>query len=173
MRRRDGQKEWADRMDRIERIIRHVDFTENLEKIKDAEETRRFCRHDMAHFLDVARIARIMNGEEHLQESVEMIYACALLHDIGKHRQYKEKIPHEQAGAEIAEGILADCGFSKEESDRILEAILNHRQPSAAMERNLKGLLYRADKASRACFACSQREQCNWADEKKNLKLVY
>ena len=40
-------------------------------------------------------------------------------------------------------------------------------------EKNLNGLLYRADKMSRACFCCQVEPICNWKDEKKNLKLKY
>ncbi len=49
-----------------------------------AEEGRRFCHHDMGHFLDVARLAMIFNLQQGLSVSKEMIYAAALLHDIGR-----------------------------------------------------------------------------------------
>ena len=89
-------------MDRIDKILKHDLFIENLKKNQAAEADRRFCRHDMAHFLDVARIGTIINLEENLGISKEVIYGAALLHDIGKHRQYGEGIPHEQASAQIS-----------------------------------------------------------------------
>ena len=100
-------------MDRVDRIIKHNIFTENLHKNMDAEKDRQFCRHDMAHFLDVARIGKIINLEERLGVADEMIYAAGLLHDIGRHLQYSRGVPHEQASAEIAPGILRDCGFGE------------------------------------------------------------
>ncbi len=132
-----------------------------------------FCRHDMAHFLDVARISRIINAEEGLGVDVELIYASALLHDIGRHLQYAEGISHELASAELASQILRDCGFHEREACVIIDAIRSHRDERAAAEKSLKGLLYRADKLSRACFCCLAEGACNWKDGKKNLSLLY
>ena len=127
----------------------------------------------MSHFLDVARIAALLNEEEDLGIPKECIYATALLHDIGRHVQYEDGTPHELAGAVLARDILEDTGFEKAEQELILEAIRNHRNRDAACERNLCGILYRADKLSRPCFACDAAEQCNWDEGKKNRKLRY
>lgn len=139
----------------------------------EAEKGRIFCHHDMVHFLDVARIGRILNAEEGLGVKTELIYGAALLHDIGKHLQYKEGIPHELASAELAAGILSRCGFDEKETSVIIDAIRGHRDPGAALEKNLKGILYRADKLSRACFCCPAEGDCNWERGKKNLNLNY
>ena len=53
------------------------------------------------------------------------------------------------------------------------DAILQHRNESVKEEKNLRGVLYRADKASRACFACKAEPECNWKDDKKNRSVVY
>ncbi|MCM1327113.1 MAG: HD domain-containing protein [Bacteroidales bacterium] len=158
-------------MDRIDKILKHDLFLYHLRKNQEAEADRCFCRHDMAHFLDVARIGEILRLEEEQELEREWIYAAALLHDLGKHIQYEDGTPHEMAGAEIAPVILKDCDFSEEESRRIVEAIRGHRDEKSAGERNLKGILYRADKASRACFACTEEKNCNWKAGKKNLKI--
>ncbi|MCM1193425.1 MAG: HD domain-containing protein [Butyrivibrio sp.] len=160
-------------MNRVNNILNHPLFIENLEKNRTAEADRRFCRHDMAHFLDVARIARIMNLEEGLGLPEALIYGAALLHDIGKHRQYEEGAPHEQASALIAPEILRDCGFDEKETAVIADAILQHRNSGVIPERNLRGLLYRADKASRPCFACKAEKECSWKDGRKNKEIVY
>lgn len=160
-------------MERVNRILKHTLFRENLEKNEAAEAGRRFCRHDMAHFLDVARIGWILALEEGLKINREHLYGAALLHDLGKHRQYGEGIPHEQAGAVIAEQILRDCGFDVDETGVIVDAILQHRNAAVSVEGNLRGLLYRADKASRACFACRAEADCDWKGSKKNLQLMY
>ena len=39
--------------------------------------------------------------------------------------------------------------------------------------RDLAGVLYRADKASRACFACQASSQCNWKAVKKNQEIQW
>lgn len=160
-------------MDRIDRILGCVAFRENLEKNKAAEKDRIFCRHDMAHFLDVARIATIISLEEGLNIDRELIYGAALLHDIGKHRQYSDGIPHEQSGVIIANDILRNCGFNDEEASVIIDAIGSHRDDSVALEASLRGALYRADKASRACFSCAAEGDCNWKESKKNHQILY
>lgn len=160
-------------MKRIDRILKHDLFLKCLERNNTAEAERRFCRHNMVHFLDVARIGWILNLEEGLELDKEWVYAAALLHDIGKHLQYAEGIPHETASAGIAPQILQDCGFDEKETSVIVEAILSHRDASMAVAPDLKGILYRADKASRACFACAAEEDCNWKPEKKNLEIKY
>lgn len=160
-------------MERIDRILNHDLFIENLAKNEAAEADRCFCRHDMVHFLDVARIGMIFNLEEQLKIPRELIYGAALLHDIGKHLQYKEGIPHEKASAELAPEILRDCGFDETETELIADAILCHRDAAVAGEKNLRGILYRADKASRACYACKVQEECKWSAEQKNLQLRY
>lgn len=160
-------------MNRIDNIISHTLFIECLTENKIAEEGRIFCRHDMAHFLNVARIGTIIVMEDGLNIDRELIYGAALLHDIGKFRQYRSGVPHEQASAEIAPRILSDCGFTKVETAVITEAILVHRDSASALEKNLRGVLYRADKLSRPCFYCSVSRECSWQESKKNLTISY
>lgn len=164
---------WCVMMDRIDKILNHDLFIENMRKNEAAEVDRHFCRHDIVHLLDVARIGEIINLEEQLEVPKEWIYGAALLHDIGRHEQYGKGTPHELASAEIAPDILCDCGFDKKETDVILTAIRRHRDKTAAEERNLTGILYRADKASRACFYCKAEAECDWKKEKKNLRIIY
>ena len=160
-------------MDRIDKIINHPAFREHLRKNQEAEKDRHFCRHDITHLLDVARIGMIINLEEGLNIERELIYGAALLHDIGRHMQYAQGTPHERASAEIAPVILRDCGFENWETNVIITAILHHRNRDAAQELSLRGVLYRADKASRPCYICSAERECNWKDEKKNKNVCY
>jgi len=160
-------------MDRVEKIRNHELFLYHLRANEKAEVQRCFCLHNMAHFLDVARIGMIINLEEKIEVCKEWIYAAALLHDLGKHIQYEDGTPHEKASAKIAPLILKDCGFDEEEIAVIISAILSHRDVAVAAEQNLKGILYRGDKASRACFACKSEAECNWKDGKKNLQIKY
>lgn len=160
-------------MEIIEWIRRHPLYAESYEKLKKAEQGRIFCCHQMEHLLDVARIAYIINLEQGMGIRKEVIYAAALLHDIGKYRQYAGKIPHEKASAEIAEQILGDLpesAFTKEEKAEILRAILGHRRLRSDMT-ELEKLLYTSDKKSRMCFACDAQAECNWSPEKKNMEI--
>ncbi len=160
-------------MDRIDRILNHDLFKYHLEKNMAAEAHRSFCCHNLQHFLDVARIGVIINYEEQLGLDREWIYAAALLHDLGKHLQYEQGVSHEAVSAEIAPIILRDCGFPDKETDVIIDAIMNHRDRRAAEKPDLRGVLYQADKASRACFACEAQKECNWRDNQKNLRIKY
>lgn len=160
-------------MDRIDRILKHDSFLFHLNENRRAEVDRKFGQHDLAHFLDVARIGEIINLESGLGLERELIYAAALLHDMGRHVQYENDTPHELAGAEIAPQILLECGFDDSEIGVIVEAIKCHRDASVSAENNLSGVLYRADKASRTCFACDVVQECHRSDDKKNLTIRY
>ena len=141
------------------------------------------ANHSPCRMVDGAQLSDICYGyktqtfsyiedlERNLNIPVELIYATALLHDIGRPLEYQRGIPHHQASAAAAEPILRDCGFSGEEQETILAAVLRHRTEGTALEDNLAGLLYRADKASRDCLLCPAADACRWSPEKKNLTL--
>lgn len=158
-------------MKRVNRILKLDIYQDYVEKNYLAERKRRFCRHDMAHFLDVARIAMILNESEKYGIPQEIIYAAALLHDIGRWKQYEDGTPHEKVSAALSSEILSKCRFTEEEAHTVITAIGNHRNEEMKEDKDLNGLLYRADKLSRACFACRMEEACNWKQDKKNRKL--
>ena len=154
------------------RIWKHPLFQESLLATERLERERIFCGHDRCHLLDVARIAWIENLETSAGVPKHLVYAAALLHDIGRHLQYTENIPHQEASAQIASEILPACGFDPRETAQILDAILSHRSKSKKDAGGLSGLIYRADKRSRCCFACPAEPECDWSPEKKNLTLT-
>lgn len=161
-------------MERVHQIQTHPLFQKLGEELQNAEKDRVFCRHNMAHFLDVARLMYIYNLEEQARLRKDVIYAAALLHDLGRCREKTDGTPHHIAGAQIAEVILKDCGFTVDEIHTIQTAILGHRDPdSADSGHRLTAYLYRADKGSRNCFACPARAACNWPEEKMNLRIAY
>ncbi len=171
-------------MERVNQICKHPLWVESVKKIQALEQQRIFCRHNIPHCLDVARLSWIENLEQGLGISKELIYAAAMLHDIGRHLQYTEQIPHDKGSAMLAEEILKDCGFTQEEQEQILSAILQHRTKDTETKNSLAGLtgvkallhalelLYRSDKKSRACLFCDAQKDCNWSSEKKNLILT-
>lgn len=160
-------------MERIRRICAHPLFQEQTALLKEAERERMFCRHTMEHFLDAARLMYIYNLEEHGGLNKELIYAAALLHDIGRFEQILHGTPHHTAGARTAGEILPICGFSPEETGQIQEAISCHRAEEASGSSLLAQYLYRADKQSRLCFCCPAARQCSWPEEKKNHHIEY
>lgn len=159
-------------MKKVNSILNNDRFKEYLSKNKESEKDRKFCGHDLQHFIDVARIAYIMTLENNLKIDKEIIYATALLHDIGRWMQYKEGVSHEIASHELAEGILMECGFSVDEITIVLNAILNHRN-KASQSGTFDHLFYLSDKLSRNCFNCKAIDECNWSEEKKNYTINY
>lgn len=153
----------------IQKICAHPLWKRSVERIAELEKDRIFCGHDVSHFLDVARLAYIESLERQMETPKEWIYAAALLHDIGRHLQYEQGIPHDQGSAMLAEEIMTDCGFSQEAKDAVLEAISGHRKKETAALDGLSGLIYRADKRSRVCLFCPAEPECNWSPEKKNM----
>jgi len=156
-------------MDKANLIIERPIFKESLKKINALEENRVFCRHGMDHFVDVARIAWILALEGQVAVDKELVYAAAYLHDIGRHMEYEQGVPHEKASAAIASQILLECGFGSKAIGQIIDAILSHR--SGSSKSALSQLLFRADKLSRRCFECDSFDECDW--DVKNGKLEY
>ena len=158
-------------MDRVNQIWKHPLYQTELHKLQLLEADREFCRHTPEHFLDVARLAYIRALEENYSVSKELIYCTALLHDIGRARQYEDGTPHDEAGAVIAEQILKELGFSPEEIQAIVSAIRGHR---AETNQTILGqLIYRADKKSRNCFSYKAEPECYWSSAKKNMTIQY
>jgi putative nucleotidyltransferase with HDIG domain len=160
-----------DKMERVNRILKHPEFLPRVRDIEELERARIFCGHGMDHLMAVARLAYIENLEMGYGISRETIYAAALLHDLGRKEEYLTGVDHHRAGLALAKRMLCETGFSGEESDEILEAIAHHGNSAMKQETGLKGLLYRADKKSRRCWDCPAVTECDWEPEKRNNNL--
>lgn len=157
-------------MNRIDCILEDEEFKSYLEATEALEKERIFCHHDINHFMDVCRVAYIINLEKGYGIHKELIYATGLLHDIGRWVEYKEGKDHAVASAELAKPILERCGFSKTEIQQVISAIEAHRKKEQTT--NLGAIIYEADKISRPCYNCNAREQCKRfiKGEKFNIK---
>lgn len=161
-------------MDRINRILDHPIFIECVKRNEMAEAKRCFCHHDIEHLCAVARIAMLLNLEEELGLSKDLVYGAALLHDSGRYKQYENDIPHEEAGAGIAWRVLPECGYSEKEIDIIIQAISSHRGSVVKnREDALEDILYRADKLSRNCRFCKAYGECNWPEKLKEQEFMF
>ncbi|MBQ6128187.1 MAG: HD domain-containing protein [Lachnospiraceae bacterium] len=154
-------------------ILSNDKFKSIVAHIEELESDRIFCHHDMGHFLDVARIAVLMAEEEKITVRRDIVYAAALLHDIGRAIQYESGQAHEIAGVAIAQDILEECGCAKDDITLIVEAIRQHGNEAIKDNNDFSGLLYRADKASRKCYMCNAADRCHKAPEKRVSTVVY
>ncbi|MGD9569332.1 MAG: HD domain-containing protein [Sedimentibacter sp.] len=158
-------------MKRINNILQNVEFLKYLQKNIRAEEDRIYCRHDIAHFLDVSRIAYIITLEEKLNIQKEVLYAMGLLHDIGRWMEYENGVDHAAASKQLSEEILKACDFNESEIAAILSAIGTHRHKGQMSV--LGDILYRADKLSRNCVLCSARITCKNFQNGEEPVLIY
>lgn len=149
-------------MQRCNNIYNHPLFKERMNIITEKEINRIFCPHNLEHALDVARIGYIMILEGGYDIEKELFYSASLLHDAGR---YGNK-PHNESGAELAEKILPECGFTPDETKLIANAILGHRTDSQTDV--FSKILYDADKRSRICSECKAQKECYWETEKRN-----
>lgn len=159
-------------MGRINKILNNEYYRKLISKINENESDRRFCRHGLNHCLDVARIAYIISLEEKYELDKDIIYAAALLHDIGRADDTDNGKKHHERSCLYAKDILCKCDYSEDEIERILMAINVHNSDGDNSD-GLAGLLYRADKLSRKCFDCKAYEECYWEDTIKNNSITY
>ena len=159
-------------------ILYNPKYQQYYQKIQSLEADRKFCGHTMEHFLAVARLSFIMVLEAGLDIDKEVVYATALLHDIGRGLEYTDGIPHHEGSVMIAQEILPECGFDEVEKDEIILAIAKHREVAgeecrkATDKDDFATIFYRADKLSRNCFDCRVADKCNWPAHKKNKEIT-
>ena len=158
-------------MKRVDKIYNLPAYRGELVYIAGDEKDRIYCKHNLEHFLDVARIAYMINLEENLGYDKEIIYAIGLLHDIGRHREYESGLEHHIASVVMAREILKETGFNDDEIKIICDAIGSHRNKKDTNK--LHELMYKADKLSRKCYACNAVATCKWSSNKKNKSIEY
>jgi uncharacterized protein len=159
-------------LERVNKIVSHRAYVENIDKLFRAEENRVFCRHNLQHFLDVARVGYIIALERKFKIGKEIIYAASLLHDIGRWKQYQDGTDHAIYSAGLAQGILIDCGFKDEEIVQVIESIEKHRK-GINLTTELDIALYEGDKLSRPCVECQSLDGCDRFSHDQKPKLVY
>lgn len=151
-------------------ILANENYIYELKLLTKLEQDRIFCKHDMEHFLTVARITLMMCHEKRIVVDPDIIYATALLHDIGRTEEYINHIPHDIASVHKAEIILDEVNCNSEIKNKIISMIQNHRNGNF-IDNSLENIFYQADKKARLCFCCPALEQCNWSEDKKNLNI--
>ncbi len=158
-------------MERLEAILNHPVFRTELVRLEQMERSRIYCCHGLPHLLDVARTAYILSLERQTEIPQDVLYAAALLHDIGRAVQYEDGIPHEQAGISLASQILEQSDFTVEEKQSIVDCVRCHHGRRFGGS-GLSDLIFEADKRSRPCFACAAADTCKWDHNQKNRTLT-
>ncbi len=159
-------------MKRIDRIFNNDKFKNYIRVIEEKETDRIYCRHGIDHLLDVARLAYIFALEDKADVSKELIYAAALLHDIGRADVDNEGIDHHKLSCRYAVDIIREAGFDKCEENEIIKAISLHNSDGKE-KKGLALYIYRADKISRDCYNCKAIDTCYWKPEEKNMNIEY
>ncbi|MCC8159999.1 MAG: HD domain-containing protein [Oscillospiraceae bacterium] len=157
-------------MRRCSRILENEIFLKTLSLINEAEKDRIYCNHGIEHLLDVARAGYITALENGLDIKKELIYAAALLHDMGRYAQYTGAEEHHAAGAKIAAQILPECGFDEKETAEIISAVKAHGSMSGKTE-TLADVIAEADKKTRMCMLCAASDTCKWREEERNMLI--
>lgn len=161
-------------LQRADNIMKNAEFMKVVRQIEEAETDRVYCRHGLAHLMDVARIGAVIVREKDLDIRMDMIYAAALVHDLGRAAEYADGTPHAQGSVILARRILPECGYSDSEVSEIVRAVSAHSlDGNQRSDLPLADVLFEADKKSRLCFMCDAAGTCKWSDEKKNMELQY
>jgi len=166
-------------MERVNRLLAAPAFGEHLARIEKMEAQRHFCRHHLAHSLDVARLCWIFLLEAGVEagEAVprDVVYGAALLHDLGRGLEDDATGCHAARSAELAEPLLEAAGYTREERRLMADAIREHRRGEGEeFSSSLGYYLRRADKHSRLCFQCRARQACYKLEEMpQGRELLY
>ena len=106
-------------MERYQKIVRNKRFQREYQRLEEKEQDRRFCRHNMEHFLAAARICYIIVLEKQLEISKDVIYGTAFLHDLGRMAEYETGKSHEEAGADLQRKFSRSADMSRGRLNRL------------------------------------------------------
>lgn len=101
--------------------------------------------HGLDHVLRVVCLCEVIGEEENAD--MEILLPAALFHDIARPVETQTGVPHEEAGAHMAEQYLRSIRFDEERIPKITHAIRTHRYRSLEKPETLEArILSDADK---------------------------
>jgi uncharacterized protein len=101
--------------------------------------------HGLDHVLRVEYLCEVIGVEENAE--MEVVLPAALLHDIARPLERQTGIPHEEAGARMAEDYLRSIRYREKSIRKIAHAIRTHRYRSIKKPETLEArILSDADK---------------------------
>ena len=108
---------------KYQKILENDRYRQYLRMLNELEQNRSYCKHDLNHFLDVARICTITAYDHGIPADKDIIYGAGLLHDIGRCNPRVEG--HEENSAKIAKEILPEdlCAIMSNEAAEDTKAL--------------------------------------------------
>lgn len=158
-------------MSYIARLMALESYRQALTALERREADRIYCKHDLDHFLDVARITLLLCQAHNIEADRDSVYLAALMHDLG--RLDRDEADHNVAGSVLAAQWLDAIGFPKDRQEVVLTLIEEHGWPGKKAPANLSEAFSLADSYSRACYYCPAADSCFWPPERKNTHPIY
>lgn len=101
--------------------------------------------HGLDHVLRVVNLCKVIGKEE--DADMRVLLPAALFHDIARPTERENGMPHEEAGAQMAEHYLRSIRYDEERIIKITHAIRTHRYRSTQKPETLEAkILSDADK---------------------------
>jgi len=101
--------------------------------------------HSYDHTLRVLSVS-LQIGKE-VGANMRILYAAALLHDIGRPREEKTGVTHALLSGEMSKRVLSKAGYTPQETESVVAAIRTHRFSEGLRPVSLEGeILSDADK---------------------------
>ena len=153
---------------KYQKILENEEYKKYVERICYLEKDRIYCKHDLKHSLDVARICTIIMYEQGQEVNRDIVYATALLHDIGRFKENTQN--HEAWSVDIATEIatiVEIISFHRGNySIKQIDELVNHGKL------DLKESFKIADQLSRNCFCCKGSSSCKWKEENRSTNIM-
>lgn len=165
----------------IDILLKDNKYKQDLDTLCALEANRVFCGHDLNHFQEVSRIARIINRENNLGIDDDVIDLCAYLHDMGRIREYNEGVNHHDAAYEYGRNMMENLDIPENVMEEVLSGIRHSRHRFDAKERfdnrhelkNLDDIISFADHFSRKCFDCEAAGDCKWSQGERIMREYF
>ena len=154
-------------MERYQKIVRNKRFQREYQRLEEKEQDRRFCRHNMEHFLAAARISLYQSFWKTAGDIQRCYLWYRFLHDLGRMAEYETgNLMRSWRGS--CRGILRSADMSRWRLNRLQTSIRGHRRKGQKDPDSFADVFYQADKLSRDCIHCRVREECYWPEDRKN-----
>lgn len=165
----------------IEKLLSNDKYKNDLDTLCALEANRVFCKHDKTHFKNVSLIARVLNQENSLKISEDVIDLCAYLHDMGRLAEYSGVENHHKASYNYALDIMNEIEVPKDMQNQVLLGISHGVKRFDVTERydnrhkllTLNEIISFADHFSRNCYDCKESEGCKWSAKEKIDRNYY